>query len=335
MIDLPTIVRFLMQLGLAVIGAASLWLVFLHYRRKKTREESEDKNLERLADFLVTLFFWGFAIFILSWVVLKYFFYVTVTLAHEGIIVKATFDYIQNGLQATVWPVYLLGLLVIVLVYIFRYRKDLFNRYGIFLFGAGFFLVSLIDVFILYVGSFNKLQFFYFLHHWHSIFTLGTVITVDYLYFRTTGSMNVKRTLYPIFPFLSAVIWTGLGLDFLSNLLIFKQAFIVNSQFLFVQTVIAIIILNGAMLSSRINGRLLATVQLNNPRLLSQKEEKIFGFSGSVSITSWLTITFVDLFVFDLKYWQFLIYYLLVIAAAFVVHRALAGAQKKNLLARP
>ena len=96
MIDLPTIVRFLMQLGLAVTGAASLWLVFLHYRRKETRAESENKNLERLADFLVTLFFWGFAIFILSWVVLKYFFYVTVTLAHEGIIVKATFDYIQN-----------------------------------------------------------------------------------------------------------------------------------------------------------------------------------------------------------------------------------------------
>ena len=135
--------------------------------------------------------------------------------------------------------------------------------------------------------------------------------------------MNVKRALYPIFPFWSVVIWAGLGLDFLSNLLIFKQAFIVNSQLLVDQTVIAIIILNGAMLSDKINRRLLATVQPNNPRPLSQKEEIFFGLSGSVSIISWLTIAFVDLFVFDLKYWQFLIYYLLVMAAAFAVHRAL------------
>ncbi len=318
MIDLPTIVRFLMQFGLAVAGAASLWSVFLHYRSKKAREENEAKNLERLAGLLITLFFLGFTIFILSWIVLKDFFYAINALAHEGIIVKATLDYIQNGLQATVWPVYLLGLLVVILVYIFRYRKDLFNCYGIFLFSASFLLVSLIDVFILYVGSFNKLQFFYFLHHWHSIFTLGTVITVDYLYFRTIKDVNLKRTIYPLFPFLSAVIWTGLGLDFLSNLLIFKQAFIVNSQFLFIQTVIAIIILNGAMLSGRMNRRLLATVRPDNPRPLSPKEEIFFGLSGSVSITSWVTIAFVDLFAFGLKYWQFLIYYFLAMLIIFV-----------------
>ncbi len=304
MIDLPTIARFLMQLGLAVVGATSLWSVFLHYRRRKTKEESEAKNLERLAGLLITPFLLGLTIFILSWIALKDFFYVIKSLAHEGIVVKATLDYIQNGLQATAWPVYLLGLLAVIVVYIFRYRKDLFNRYGIFLFSAGFLLVSLIDVFILYVGSFNKLQLFYFLHHWHSIFTLGTVITVDYLYFRTIGYINLKRTIYPLFPFLSAVIWAGLGLDFLSNLLIFKQAFVVNSQFLFIQTVIAIIILNGAMLSGRINWGLLATVQPDNPRPLSPKEERFFRLSGSASITSWVTVAFVDLFVFDLKYWQ-------------------------------
>ena len=332
MIDQATIIRFLMQLGLAVAGAASLWSVFFHYQKQKTTGDCEAKNLEMLTGFLMALFSFGLLIFVLSWAALKDFFYIAASFAHEGIIVKATADYIQNGLIATLWPVYALVLLGAVLIYIFQCRKNLFNRYGIFLFSAGFLLISLIDVFILYVGSFNKLQFFYFLHHWHSIFTLGTVITVDYLYVRTIKEVNLKRSVYPLFPFLSAVIWAGLGLDFLSNLLIFKQAFVVNPQFLFIQTVIAIIILNGATLSDRINKRLLAAVQQDHPRPLdyardlrplSQKEERFLGLSGAVSITSWLTIAFVDLFVFDLKYGQFLTYYLLAILMAFAVHRVL------------
>ena len=82
------------------------------------------------------------------------------------------------------------------------------------------------------------------------------------------------------------------------------------------------IIIEG-LLSTRINDRLLSVVRPNNPRPLSQKEEWVFGLSGSVSIISWLTITFVDLFVFDLKYGQFLTYYLLAILMAFAAHRVL------------
>lgn len=323
MIELSTIVRFLMQLGLALAGATSLWSVFLHYLRQKTADESKSKNLEKLTSVLIPLFSSGLLLFILSWVVLKEFFYATVSLAHEGIIVKATIDYIKDGLEAVSIPVYLLILLSIILLYIFRFRKDLFNRYAIFLFSANFLIISFIDVFILYTNSFDKLQLFYFLHHWHSIFTLGTVICVDYFYLKTITDVNLRRTIYPIFPFFSALIWTGLGLDFLSNILIFKQGFIVNTQFLFIQTVIAIIIINGALLSSRINNRLLESVNPNNPRPLKRREELTFGFSGSVSIISWLTIAFIDLFVFDLKYWQFLTLYFGAIFIAFLTDQML------------
>jgi len=323
MIELSTIVRFLMQLGLALAGATSLWAVFLHYLRQKTSDESKAKNLERLTSFLIPLFSSGLFLFILSRLILKEFFYATASLAHEGIVVKATIDYIKEGLEAVSVLVYLLILISAVLLYIFRFRKDLFNRYAIFLFSANFLIISLIDVFILYTNSFDKLQLFYFLHHWHSIFTLGTVICVDYFYLRTIPNVNLKRTIYPMFPFFSVVIWSGLGLDFLSNILIFKQGFIVNTQFLFIQTVIAIIIINGALLSSRINTRLLESVNPNNPRPLKRREELTFGLSGSVSIISWLTIAFIDLFVFDLKYWQFLTFYFAAISVAFLTDHVL------------
>ncbi len=309
-------------------GAASLWLMFLYYRKNKAREISEVQNLEKLSDLLVILFSAGLIIFTVSWAILKYFFYAAVSSGHEGIIVKAAADYIRDGLNATSWFVVLLMIVGGILIYTFKYRKSLFYQYRIFLFSASFLLVSLIDVFILYVGSLDKLQFFYFLHHWHSIFTVGTVITVDYLYFKTSKDINLKRTAYNIFPFLSAIIWTGLGLDFLSNVLIFKQAFLVNSQFIFIQTVIAIIILNGALLADKINKRLIDSVRTDNPRPITPEEDIFLSLSGSVSIISWLTIAFVDLFVFDLKYWQFIIYYLLVIIIAFIFHRLVI----KNLL---
>jgi len=127
---------------------------------------------------------------------------------------------------------------------------------------------------------------------------LGTVITIDYLYFKTNQDINLKRTVYSIFPFLSVAIWAGLGLDFLSNILIFKEAFEVNPQFIFIQTVIAIIILNGALLSDKINQRLIASVRIDNPLPLTPKEDLFMGISGSISIVSWITIAFIDLFVF-------------------------------------
>ncbi len=321
MIDLSTIIRFIMQLGLAVAGAASLWSLFLHYRIRKAKDGAQVQSLQKLADFLVPIFTLGLIVFALSWIILKDVFYPILLGAHEGINIKPTLDYIQNGLAATSLPVMLLLVAGAVLVYLFKRRRSTYSKYSALLFGAIFVLVSVIDALLLWTDSFNNLQAFYFLHHWHSIFTLGTVITVDYFYLRTMNRDDLKKAVYPLFPFLSAVIWAGLGLDFLSSLLIFNQAFAVNTQFLFVQTVIAIIILNGALMSGRINERLMATIRPENPLPLSQKERKLLGVSGAVSISSWLTIAFVDLFSFGLKYWQFFAYYLFVIAVAFTLHQ--------------
>ncbi|MBI1888742.1 MAG: hypothetical protein HYS15_02320 [Candidatus Spechtbacteria bacterium] len=320
MLDSQSFVRFLMQLGLAITGATSLWSFVLYYLARKSKDKMRAENLWKLANLPFPLFVAGVLLFVGSWVLLENIFSPALSSAHEGIAVKATEDYIRNGLAATAPFVSLLIFCVLFIAWVRRARKKFFKKYNILLFGLCFALVSVIASLILFVDSFNTLQIFYFLHHWHSIFTLGTVIVVDYFFFRTAKHQPIKAVLYPLFPLFSIVIWSGLGIDFLSNLLIFEEAFTVNSKFLFVQTVIAIIILNGTLLSQRINDKLIKSVELTNPLPVSQKMQNVFGFSGSVSIISWLTITFVDVFTFNLKYWQFSAYYLLAIIFAFVIH---------------
>lgn len=320
MIDSQTFIRFLLQLGLAITGAASLWSIVLYSLGKKTKDNIRAENLGKLANLLLPLFVAGLLLLVGSLVILKNVFYPALSLAHEGIIIRQTDDYIRNGLTVAAPFIFLLAFGGFLTAYLSRVRKEFFSKCNIFFFGSSFVLVSIIAGVILFTGSLNKLQFFYFLHQWHSIFTLGTVIVVDYLFFCTAKHRPLKAVMYPLFPIFSATIWSGLGIDFLSNLLIFPGAFTVNSQFLFIQTVIAVIILNGTLLSQRITDKLIGSVKPKNPLPLSQKVQNILGLSGSISAISWLTITFVDFFSFNLKYRQFLAYYLTAIVLAFVIH---------------
>jgi len=134
---------------------------------------------------------------------------------------------------------------------------------------------------------------------------------------------NLKRVLYPIFPLMSLAIWVGLGVDLIGAFIVLLDTLSISSQFLFNQVVVAIIVLNGAFLSGRMSEKLFSLIQTDRILPLSSKTNLIFGISGSVSIVSWLTITFIDFFSFKLSFWQFFAIYLTLIITAFFGQKVL------------
>jgi hypothetical protein len=323
----PELVRFFIQFGVAVSGAASLWgfVFFLKHRR------SLDKVYQKFSELLVPLFLFGLIIFLAFWWIGAFFIFVPEIFAHEGIVLRPTLDYVRSGFAVN-FPMVLVVMMVAILhAHSFFYYRDFWKKYGGALWAALFLLFSAIASLSVFTGTLGREQLFFSLHNWHSILTLGSVIVVDYLFLGTFHLHSHKKSLYTFFPIISLFIWIGLAIDFLSNVLIFSEAFRVTEQFLFIQTVVAFIIINGALLSGRINSILIHFAQLERHELVSPLIARVISVSGSVSIVSWLTITFVDFFEFAIGYWQFFGVYLLAIVVAYLLHDVLEAALKRNL----
>lgn len=301
------ILNFLKQLGFALAGASALWgWVFLH--RKK----------EEIAGKLLPLFFGGLIISAASWIIL-FWREVGNVLAHEGISIYPLID-VSIRAKFTQAPI-LLTAIVVALVFLFKKSRTapLGSSTSKWFFVTQFFLMSVVISLLGWVGEINREQIFFFAHGFHSILTLGTVLTVDYLFFASRRDLSQKQMIYPIFPLMSKVIWLGLGIDFTSAALIFEGTFELTTKFYFIQTVIGVLIVNGVLLSGSITRRLLDGLK-HGITVLPKKLNLIAGISGSVSVISWMTITFVDQFqVIRLAYGQFFIYYLIAITAVFVM----------------
>lgn len=324
MIEIETIniARFFMQASGGVMGATSLWgLVFW----MKSRNESGDRSesfiaLSRLA---FVIFLVAIAIFLTAWFY-SFFAFIPGAEAHEGIVLKPQNENLVRGFALNLPLVSILTLVTLVGIFLWR-KKELFKKYGGMIFLPQFLLVSLILVLGSTTQEFGRNQIFSWLHSWHSILTLGTVATVDALYIITLRNDALKRVLYPFFPVMSAAIWIGLGIDFASVFLIVKDALHVTAQFLFNQTVIGIIVINGAFLSGKINDFLIDLIRPDRVESLSPKMNLFFGISGSLSIVSWTTITLLDFIKPPFSYLQFLSIYVSFIALAFLSHLALEG----------
>lgn len=306
-ITLPGLIRFFTQFGFAIAGAVSLW-GFIFMLRSRRRGHA---HFEKFCAGLVKLYIFGLVLFLVGWALGAFVFYPSAAAAHEGIRLLAPDDFIQNGFRMNL-PLVILLLVASFLNLrgFFRGRKS-WNRYSAWLWLLQFLVLTGISVFTIFTGSFDRYQLFHAFHNWHSILTLGTVLVVDFLVL-ATKSFKGNKDLYDFFHVMSSLIWVGLGLDFLSNLLIFEEGFVLTPQFFFSQTVVAILILNGALLSGRITDAL--------GKWFRSKMINLIYFSGAVSITSWLSITFVDFFRLTLVYWQLMSIYVLAIAAAYCVH---------------
>jgi len=320
-VEIPNLVRFFMQSAAAIAGATALWYLMFGVRVRR-RPAFEKEHFYALMSLLVPLFWVSFFVFLVSWWASALIFFPPDLFAHEGVVEKSAYDYIgyiKNGFHINFILVSLVTIIGLAGVWASAYKKELFQKYAIPFFLAQFVFLSLILLFSVFTKSFDKEQMAFFLHNWHSIITLGTVVVVDFLYLRTLRKDILKRVLYPFFPLMSVFILVGLGTEFLASLIVFNESLAITPQFLFNQTVIAILVLNGVLLASRINRMLINLIKPDRVLTLSGPLKKILRISASISIVSWVTVTFIDFFEIPFAYWQFFIVYLLFVGVAYTI----------------
>ncbi len=323
--NIVQLIRGIIQISAAVVAASSMWGGVLMLRNRFSKHPNP--HVMEIVRRLLLLFVPALIVFLLSWWFSAIYLFPLTAFAHEGIVIKPTFDAIRDGFAFGLPLVGLLMLVSIVTLSLYlgehfnRHRK--FEKWGGWLFLAQFAVMFSIMAFIVWTGTWDKHQIFFTLHSIHSILTLGTVLTVDFLYIISQHHGEMKRIVYRFFPVMSAAIWIGLGIDFFSVTLIFKEAFHVTPQLLFTQTVVGIIVLNGALLSGRINDAMKNLIHRDRVLPLSPKYHTLFGISGAISITSWLTIYILDFLKFNFTYMQFLMSYIAIIFALFLIHHFL------------
>ena len=327
--NLVQLLRGILQISAAVVAATSLWGAVLMLRDKFSKHHNP--HVMELIRRMLLLFIPALIVFLLSWWYGALYLFPLEAYAHEGIVIKPTFEAIQNGFaHGAPWVCLLMIVSTITFSFYLgeclkRHRK--FEKWGGWLLLTQFILMFVIMfilmAYIVWTGLWDARQFFFTLHSLHSILTLGTVLTVDFLYIISQHHSELKKIVYRFFPIMSGAIWIGLGIDFLSVSLIFNEAFHVTTQLIFTQTVIGILVLNGALLSGRINKMLKNLIHRDRVLPLSPRYKTIFGVSGAISITSWLTIYILDFVIFKFTYIQFLGIYLTAIATLFLIHHFL------------
>lgn len=327
-ITFPELLRFFIQVSAGAAGAASLWgMVFsvIALKRKSYENPEKRQRFFQIASILQFLFGLFFIIFLALWWFGFLAVYPPLSMAHEGIKINPTDDFIRIGFLFNFGFVSFLTIIGILNLYLWKFKNDIFRKWSATLFFSQLLLLSIIIAFSAFTGQFfTKEQLFYSFHNWHSILTLGSVIVVDILYISTLTKDNLKRILYPFFPWISMVIWVGLGLDFLSVVLVFEEALKITPQFFLSQTVVAIIILNGLLLSERLNNILIKLVRPDGVLSLPSNLAKIASVSGAISLASWTTITFVDFFKFNVGYLTLLTAYFLFIVFIFLIEPIVA-----------
>ena len=169
--ELAGLIRFFIQVGIGVAGAASLWGMVLALKKEK-----------ELSGFLMWPFLAGFALFILNWFLAVTVFFPAKVFGHEGIVIKPSDQFIVRGLEVSAVFVFALIFLVFLSSFLYLKRREIFQKYAATLFFLNFLVISLVAVFGVFSGQWDRVQAFFSLHGWHSIFTLGTVIMVDFLY---------------------------------------------------------------------------------------------------------------------------------------------------------
>jgi len=323
------IIRFFIQVSIAVGGAASLWGFVLAYLAQRAKSAEDKEGFYRAAYSVMPLFVLVFFSFLALWWFGFLVAYPQESLAHEGIVQGTLGQYIINGFQLNVFFVVALMLTGMSGIALYWRKPKNFARFAALFYLSQFVLFSLISLFFIFTKELDKQQFVFFLHNWHSILTIGTIVTVEFLYLTSMRSRAIQRVLYPFFPTISLFIWVGLGLEFAGSFLAFEGYFPQTTQFIFNQAVIAIIILNGALLSGRINDALINLVRRGKEMALTPRLRRAAQISGAVSIVSWTTVTFLDFFDFNVSLGHFFIFYLAAIFLVFllepIIERPLAA----------
>ena len=290
MIAAAEIILFIKQASLALTGAAALWGLYFIYKANKSTGEKKHvfkeiahKMTEPLS---ISLF-----VFAISWFLIDFRTSYSV-LAHEGITLDATTEQLIAAVHVTEPFVMALFAVFIIGLFYRQTHKHTYDNKLHYFYGAVLTLATIIISLPAWTGALDADKMFFIWHNMHSILTLGTVLVLDFVMLVAKYSKKYQTHLFPVLPAFSKVIWLGLALDFLSVAFVFERAIQIDAQFMFMQTVVAIIIINGIILSGPITQKLIESVK--NKKEMPKTWNNIATISGCISIASWTTITFTD-----------------------------------------
>lgn len=310
---------FFRQLGLALAGASAFWGLFFVWQSYR-RDESTTSSImyEWTARQLRIPFFGGFLLSTMSWLAIEL---VPLVHAHEGVRIVPSVEEVFAGMDMLgpvyiIWTALLLGALLSR-----RTSYDVVSK------NLGwFYSIQLMIIFLLItftgIGDYTSSEWAFFMFHgFHSIFTLGTVLVLDFLFLGVQKSVVGQQHLFPFFPAISKVVWVGLALDLFSVLLVYPEAFVIEPRFFFAQTVVGVLIMNGILLSGVIARKMHSAVMEPDGQPLTNHWKTFANVAGAISVTSWTAITFVDFFThIALSYTQMIAIYLLVIVFLYIAH---------------
>lgn len=315
--DLVEFITFLKQFGLALSGAASLWgLVFVFYKRTGRQAETRHIVLDWISRKMMIPFLVGFVATLVSWIMYELQAPVS---AHEGIILVPT-EAEQALARNITTPIYLAWFLFVAIIGLYVIKKNSKMNLIAWFYGINFLITFVLISVPAWTGGLGFKQAFHAGHGFHSIFTFGTVVVLDFLFLLSFPSLILKQHIYPMFPLISKVIWVGLGFDFLSVALVFEEAIRFIPKFFFMQTVVAILIINGILLSGILTRKLIWSISEGGEQM-TKKWERIANVAGTISVASWLSITFIDFFEeITLGYWSLIAIYLGLIIFLNIAH---------------
>ena len=314
-IELIELLVFFKNVGLAVAGAASFWGVVFIFFGRALKDAYEGALWHGVAQKLLWLFFPAVFFFGLMWLIIAVQACVFCVAGHEGISLAPETAYSELSfiLQKQFSVFFLLELASLAVLFLFAFKRRFLFSHLRWVYG---FFITLITIIYIYpwkeFGSISEAVSIS-LHSWHSILTLGSVITVDFIYIALR--YNLRNILPKLFSFITVGIWVGLGLDFIGAGIVFGEEFVATPRTLFMQTLIGVIIINGVLLSGPIARAVLAFQKRMHAEVISLKLHRIIGISGVISLGAWSSITALDGFrSITFSYQElFLIYIVLVV----------------------
>lgn len=316
-IETIEVLIFFRQLGLALAGACAFWgSAFLIFSRSSNAQRPT-ALWQGVAQKLLLLFFPGLLLYSISWAVIAGTQCVFCLNAHEGISIAESAPRVALVMQKQ-FSLYAALVVLGTFGFISWLRKPRFFLSNLaWFYGAYFFLISIIFLYPWAPLDSLRQNVAIALHNFHSIFTLGSVILVDFLFIALR--FNLRPYLQKIFPLITLGIWGGLGLDFINSGLIFNEEFQPTDKVLFMQILIGILIVNGVILSGPLARAIISFEQRMGTSPLSTRLFNSIGISGSISLATWISITALDGFrTLTLGYFELLTLYIAFIAFLFL-----------------
>ncbi|MEX2369117.1 MAG: hypothetical protein WD552_01855, partial [Candidatus Paceibacterota bacterium] len=205
------------QLGIALAGAAALWGFIFSLKDFHCGKDTKCVIYDWIAVRILPLFLVGFGIGVISYVGLI----LTIKVAaHEGIAYAPTVPEIAASFPVLTLLFAVLGAITLLALSLPSKGDDSYANWITSFYGLAFVLCFFITAFPAWRGVLDGQQLFYAGHGFHSIFTVGSVLVLDYLFILSKRAKLLQQHVFALFPTISAVVWFGLAFDFASALLI-------------------------------------------------------------------------------------------------------------------